>query len=187
VKEAELKPDVPGPADLIKAGTRTMLVIERSGRYGIRVRDTESRYRKGFRGLQWFPVKPEYRVSARLEPYASPLSVSIPTILGVDEVMTSPGLLHFGLQGKQLRLRPVLSGGRLFLIFKDTTAGKSTYPAGRFLYADLPKGGQAVELDFNKAYNPPCAFTPYATCPLPPLENRLAVSIEAGELNYHHD
>jgi uncharacterized protein (DUF1684 family) len=81
----------------------------------------------------------------------------------------------------------MLSGGRLFFIFKDRTAGKTTYPAGRFLYADMPKHGDTVELDFNKAYNPPCAYTPYATCPLPRSENHLALAVEAGELNYHHE
>ena len=188
VKEAELKPDVPGPADMVTIGTLTMFVIERSGRYGIRVRDTNSRFRTQFRGLTWYDVQPKYRVEGLLKPHPAPLTVSIPTILGIDEKMTSPGVLHFKLLGKDCSLRPVMSGERLFLIFKDQTAGKTTYPAGRFLYADMPKiAGAPVEIDFNKAYNPPCAFTPYATCPLPPRENHLALKIEAGELNYHHD
>jgi uncharacterized protein (DUF1684 family) len=187
VGESPLKPDTSGAADLVTNGTRTLFIIERSGRYGIRVRDTESRFRKQFTGLKWYAVKPEYRVEARLELYDKPRTVSIPTILDFDETMTSPGVLHFALQGEKLSLRPVLSGNRLFIIFKDTTSGKTTYPAGRFLYADMPGKGTTAELDFNKAYNPPCAFTPYATCPLPPSENRLTVKIEAGELNYHHD
>jgi uncharacterized protein (DUF1684 family) len=187
VKEALLKDDTPGPPDLVTLGTLTLFVIERGDRYAIRVRDTNSRYRRQFTGLTWYPVKPEVRVSGRLEPHAKPLTVSVPTILGYDERMTSPGVIHFTLGGAAWTLRPMLSGGRLFLIFKDGTSGKTTYPAGRFLYADLPKQGNTVELDFNKAYNPPCAYTPYATCPLPPRENHLALRIEAGELNYHHD
>ena len=187
-RDAELKPDNPGPADMVTIGSLTMFVIERSGRYGIRVRDINSRFRSQFRGLTWYDVQPRYRVEGRLEPHPTPLTVSIPTILGFDEKMTSPGVLHFKLLGKDCSLRPVMSGERLFLIFKDQTAGKTTYPAGRFLYADMPKApGVPVEIDFNKAYNPPCAFTPYATCPLPPRENYLALKIEAGELNYHHD
>jgi hypothetical protein len=185
-REAVLKSDNPGPEDRVTLGTLTMFVIERSGRYGIRVRDTNSRFRREFTGLSWYPVKPEYRVQGRLEAHEKPLEVSIPTILGFDERMRSPGVVRFRLNGGERTLRPVLSGNRLFLIFKDQTSGKSTYPAGRFLYADPPKPGGAVELDFNKAYNPPCAYTPYATCPLPPRENQLATAVEAGELNYHH-
>jgi uncharacterized protein (DUF1684 family) len=187
VREAPLKSDTPGPPDLVTMGSLTMFVIERGERFAIRVRDTGSRYRKEFTGLTWYPVKPEYRVTGRLLQHASPLTVSIPTILGYDDKMTSPGVIRFRLGGRERSLRPVLSGGRLFLIFKDQTAGKTTYPAGRFLYADMPEESGEVELDFNKAYNPPCAYTPYATCPLPPRENRLALRIEAGELNYHHD
>jgi uncharacterized protein (DUF1684 family) len=186
-REAELRDDTPGPPDEVKTGSLTMFVIERSGRYGIRVRDTNSKYRKQFKGLTWYPVKPEYRVMGRLEKSASPITVPVPTILGFDEEMQSPGVVHFALGGAQRSLRPMLSGGRLFFIFKDQTAGKTTYPAGRFLYADMPKGDGSVELDFNKAYNPPCAYTPYATCPLPRPENHLAARVEAGELNYHHE
>jgi uncharacterized protein len=186
IREAELNPDNPGPPDKVTLGSRTMFVIERGGRIGMRVRDTNSRFRRQFTGLRWYPVDAAYRVRGTLKPHPAPLSVSIPTILGFDEKMTSPGIVHFQLRGELLALRPVLSEGSLFFIFRDRTAGKTTYPAGRFLYADVPGKGEPVDLDFNKAYNPPCAFTPYATCPLPPRENHLPIEIAAGELNYHH-
>jgi uncharacterized protein (DUF1684 family) len=127
-------------------------------------------------------VSEDYRVTTRLEPDAK--KIPILNILGQVEDTPSPGYVEFELHGQKLRLTPVEeSPNELFFIFRDPTAGKETYASGRFLDAELGKDG-AVVLDFNKAYNPPCAFTPYATCPLPPKENRLAVRIEAGELKY---
>jgi uncharacterized protein (DUF1684 family) len=119
---------------------------------------------------------------------AEPAKIPILNVIGLTEEMQSPGYAVFRLQGQEYRLRPVLETAdapELFFIFRDLTSGKETYGAGRFLYSELPKDGR-VTLDFNKAYNPPCAFTPYATCPLPPAENRLAVRIEAGEKKYGH-
>lgn len=107
----------------------------------------------------------------------------MPNILGMVEDLPCPGFAEFHLDGVTVRLEPVLEGEELFFIFKDLTSGRETYPPGRFLYAALPKNGSVV-LDFNKAYNPPCAFTPYATCPLPPKPNHIAVPIRAGELRY---
>jgi uncharacterized protein (DUF1684 family) len=98
--------------------------------------------------------------------------------------MPSPGLLVFKLNGQEYTLQPVTEDGELFIMFRDLTTGKTTYPAGRFLYADLPQNDQ-VTLDFNKAFNPPCAFTTFATCPLPPSQNRLKIAIPAGEQTYH--
>src|SRR5438105_8629089 len=118
---------------------------------------------------------------ARFAAYEQPKAVAVRNILGSEYQYTSPGYVVFALEGRELRLEPVLEEKRLFFIFRDGTAGKETYGAGRFLYADLPRDGK-VELDFNKAENPPCAFTPYATCPLPPKQNILPVRIEAGEL-----
>ena len=118
---------------------------------------------------------------------AEPRKIPIANVLGQTEAMASPGYVVFRLQGQELRLYPVFEAPAtsLFFIFRDQTSGKETYGAGRFLDTDLPRGNQVV-LDFNKAYDPPCAFTPYATCPLPPQENRLAVRIEAGEKTYGH-
>jgi hypothetical protein len=112
--------------------------------------------------------------------------VAIPNVLGQREQMPSPGRVEFHWKGRQVSFEPVSSGNQLWFIFKDLTSGKETYPAGRFLYTPLPVGGKVV-VDFNRAVNPPCAFTPYATCPLPPRQNWLGVRIEAGELTHHSE
>jgi hypothetical protein len=177
VVAAVLRPD----RDQLQIGDITLFVIKRGGRLGVRMRDTQSAMRREFTGLKWYPVKESHRVTAKFT--AAPAEIPIPNVLGQTELQPSPGYATFRLNGQTLRLHPVREGDQLFFIFRDLTSGKSTYGAGRFLYADLPKDGQVV-LDFNKAYNPPCAFTPYATCPLPPKQNRLAVRIEAGELTY---
>jgi uncharacterized protein (DUF1684 family) len=181
----ELRPDVPGPADMLKLAPRlTLHVIERGGRYGIRLKDTQSALLKEFTGLRWFPVREDHRIEARFVPYDPPKKVPVPNVLGQVEELTSPGYAVFTIGGREVRLDPVLEepgAEQLFFIFRDETARKETYPAGRFLYAPTPKDG-VVRLDFNKAYSPPCAFTPYATCPLPPKQNRLPVRIEAGEM-----
>lgn len=186
VTTMELSPDSTGKPDLLALGDLTMFVIERGGRYAIRLKDKNSKMRRDFSGLKWFPVKEEYRISAKFVEYDPPKQVAVPNILGQTENLPSPGYVSFTLHGKKLRLDPVLEdpdAQDLFFIFKDLTSGKETYPSGRFLYAEMPKEGK-VMLDFNKAYNPPCAFTPYATCPLPPKQNVLPVRIEAGELDY---
>lgn len=178
----ELQPDSSGKPDAVTIGSLTMFVIQRGGKFGIRLKDNKSRLRKEFTGLHYFPVSPDYRIATRLVPDAR--KIPILNILGQVEDTPSPGYVEFELHGQKLRLTPVEeSPNELFFIFRDLTAGKETYGSGRFLDAELRKGGEVV-LDFNKAYNPPCAFTPYATCPLPPKENRLAVRIGAGELKY---
>jgi hypothetical protein len=188
ITEMELKPDDPGPPDVVTMGPLTMQVIKRGDRYAIRLKDMNSRLRREFTGLRWYPVKEQYKITARFEPYDPPRMVRVPTVLGTTEEMPCPGAAVFTLEGKQVRLEPVLEqpdDKELFFIFNDATSGKETYPSGRFLYAPVPQDGKIL-LDFNKAYNPPCAFTPFATCPLPPSQNRVQVSIEAGELNYGH-
>lgn len=189
VAALELRPDVPGPPDEIKLGPRlTLYVIERGGRLGIRLKDTQSPLLAQFTGLHWFPVREEARVQARFVPYTPPKKVPVPNILGQVEQLPSPGYAAFAIDGREVRLDPVLEepgATELFFIFRDETAKKETYPAGRFLYTAMPKDGTLV-LDFNKAYSPPCAFTPFATCPLPPRQNRLPVRIEAGEMRSGH-
>src|SRR5207247_2260520 len=140
--------------------------------------------RKEFRGLRWFQVRESFRIEAKF--IAQPKQVAVPNIIGSHFQMTSPGYVVFKMNGREMRLDPVIEEGEkeLFFIFRDQTAGKETYPAGRFLYAARPRDGK-VELDFNKAENPPSAFTPFATCPLPPKQNILPVRIEAGELTAH--
>jgi uncharacterized protein (DUF1684 family) len=182
---ATLRPDTSGAPDVLRIRDLTMYVIERSGRYAIRLKDQNSPARRNFHGLEYFPVNERYRVRAKFVPYKPQKKMSIPNILGGAEEDTSPGYVVFTLDGREFRLVPVDSGDMLFFIFKDLTASKETYPAGRFLYTRLPEKGE-VELDFNKAVNPPCAFTAFATCPLPPEENILPVRIEAGEKRYGH-
>jgi uncharacterized protein (DUF1684 family) len=181
-----LMSDPEGKPDLIQFDAFTLFVIHRGERYAIRLKDTQSATRKEFTGLHWFPVKESYRVVAKFVPYQPPKMLTIPNILGETEQDTSPGYVLFTLDGQSLRLDPVVEDDQqLFFIFHDLTSGKETYPPGRFLYTGLPKNGEVV-MDFNQAQNPPCAFTAYATCPLPPKQNRLPVRIEAGELNYGH-
>jgi len=179
----EVKPD---SDDIVQIGRVRLLVIKRADKYGIRVKDPESQARREFKGIESYPADERYRVTAKW--VAEPRKIPILNVIGQTEQSECPGYAVFKLQGRELQLHPILEepgAKELFYIFKDETSGKETYPAGRFFYSGMPKDGQVI-LDFNKAYNPPCAFTPYATCPLPPPENRLAVRIEAGEKRYGH-
>ena len=180
-----LRSDEDGEPTVLTLGSLSFYVIRRGERLGVRVKDSQSEARKNFQGIESFAVDPKWRVEARFEPYDPPRSIAVPNVLGMVDSEKSPGALVFELDGKTYRLDPVLERGEtdFFVIFGDQTNGKETYGAGRFLYAPPPVGGRTV-LDFNKAYNPPCVFTPYATCPLPPPENRLAIRVEAGEKAY---
>ena len=173
-------------ADLVTLGDLTMIVIERGGKVGIRLRDKSSKYRKAFTHRSWFPVKTEYRISGKFLPYPQPKKLRVATVIeGVVEEHESPGEIEFSLGGKTHKLQVLKAAdNQLWLLFRDKSSGKATYPAGRFLYGELAKDN-TVNFDFNKAYNPPCAYTPFATCPLPPRQNHLTVAIEAGELTYH--
>lgn len=171
---------------VLTSGSLRLFVIRREDRFAIRMRDLNSAMRRGFKGLEYFPVRESLRIDARYVPYEDPRMIRIPNVLGQNPEMVSPGYVTFTLDGRELRLEPVYETSEktdLFFIFSDLTSRDATYPAGRFLHAPLPAGGRVV-LDFNKAYNPPCAFTDFATCPLPPKQNRLPVRIEAGELAY---
>ena len=174
--------------DVLTLGAVTMQIIDRGGRLGVRVKDAHSEARRSFKGLKWYPIKPELRVRAHLAARAKPTTISVPSVIGVTEAMPSPGIVEFQMAGKTHHLTPVLEPGeaRLFFIFKDATSGRTTYGAGRFLYADPPHDDGEMVLDFNEAYSPPCAFTAYATCPMPPPENRLSIPIEAGEMATAH-
>ncbi len=167
-------------------GTTSFYVIDRDGKKGFRVKDTEAPTRKKFLGLDYFEIAEKWRVEAKWEAFDPPRTLEVPTVLGTVEKYKVPGKAVFERGGKTYEVQPVLETAdakQLFLIFADKTSGKETYGAGRFLYADMPANGKIV-LDFNKAYNPPCAFTPFATCPLAPPENRLNVRIDAGEKKY---
>lgn len=183
VDRLELRPDTSGEPTKLSAGPLEMFVIQRGDRLGVRLLNRDSERRRSFRGLRWFPVNPEARVVATFVPYPAGRTISVPNVLGTVEALPCPGYAEFAWQGATVRLEPIQEGPQLFFIFQDATSKTETYPAGRFLYADAPREGRVV-LDFNKAYNPPCAFTPYATCPLPPRQNRLPVAIRAGELRY---
>jgi hypothetical protein len=182
---ASLKDDSAGPPDVVRVGDLSMIVIRRGDRVGIRLKDRNNAALREFTGTKWYPVAEEYRVTAKFVPYSPPKKIAVPNILGDVEQEDSPGYVVFMLRGQECRLDPVSEGDVLFFIFRDLTSGKETYPSGRFLYSPLPKDGEVI-LDFNQAVNPPCAFTPYATCPLPPAQNHVPVRIEAGELRYGH-
>jgi hypothetical protein len=183
-----LHADSAGKPEVVALGPLLMHIIERGGRLAMRLKDMNAETRRAFTGLHWFPVNEGFRVTARFVPHSEVRPLAIPNILGQVEKMPSPGYVVFELGGKEHRLSGVFESPgatELFIIFKDETSGRETYPAGRFLYSSLPKDGQVV-LDFNRAYNPPCAFTEFATCPLPPKENWLAARVGAGELRYGH-
>ena len=181
-----LAPDVTGDPTELELGTLSFYVIERGGKVGVRVKDSASPARAAFEGLEYYPLDPAWRVEARLEPEEG-ATVAVPNVLGQVEDVRAPGVLVFrSPEGEELRLTPMQDapGDELFVVFGDATNGKGTYGGGRFLYAEAPDEEGRVVLDFNRSYNPPCAFTPYATCPLPPDENELSVPVEAGEKSY---
>jgi hypothetical protein len=183
-----LKSDAAGKPDVVNIGDLAMTIIERGDKIGVRLKDPNAETRRDFTGCKWFAPDPAWRVRAKWVAYPKPKKIAITNILGMTDQEDSPGYAEFSLKGQGtkgqiMRLEPVSEDGGLFFIFKDATSGKTTYGAGRFLDTDLPKSGE-LELDFNKAYNPPCAFTAFATCPLPPKQNVLTAPIEAGEKKY---
>lgn len=181
-----LKTDAEGAPDVVEMGRLRFFVIRRGGRDAIRMRDLESSGRTHFKGIGNYAIDPKWKIPARFEPYRPPHRIGIASIIGTVDSMTCPGALVFTVGGKEVRLDPVLEEPEatdLFIIFSDATSGQETYGAGRFLYAELPQNGTTV-LDFNKAYNPPCAFTEFATCPLPPPQNALPIAVRAGEKKY---
>ncbi len=191
-REGPLSADDKKPSTLTWHGL-TMVVLPRGGRYALRIKNSNSPTRTGFQGLHWYAPDPRFRVTAQWIPYTPPHVEKIPTIIGTTLNLSAPGVAEFTLDGKTLHLEPVFEGGerdKLFFILRDTTSQTTTYQAARFLYTGLPSHGVSepgtLTLDFNELYNPPCAYTPFATCPLPPEQNRLSVAIEAGEQRYSH-
>jgi uncharacterized protein (DUF1684 family) len=167
--------------DVVHEGTISFFVIKRSGRLGVRVKDSASPVLKSFEGMKYFPVNPAFHFQAKLVPDAK--KIPILNVLGQTDLEDSPGIVEFTYQGEKYHLRPIYEDDTLFFLFKDPTNKTQTYQAGRMLNTALPVNGN-VDLDFNKSYNPPCTFTPYATCPLPPKENTLPFPVEAGEMRY---
>jgi len=178
-----LASDAAGRADRLRLGSRTVQVIERGGSHALRVWDAESPALARFAGVDAFPPDPRWRIEARWEAYPAPRAREVAAAAGPPRLALAAGKARFEGDGRALSLEAVLEEGALLFVFKDATAPLETYGAGRFLGAELPRGG-AVVLDFNRAYNPPCAFTPHATCPLPPPWNVLPIRVEAGEKRY---
>jgi len=175
-EEGHVEPDV------FQVGRLRFQVIVRGARVGVRIKDPEARARKEFKGIPTYPPSARWRLTARWEPSNPTTEIAVPNVLGQVERSPSPGTAVFTVDGKEYRLTPVLEEGSpdLFFVFADETNRTETYGAGRFLYAEPAKDG-TVLLDFNRAYNPPCAFSAFATCPLPPRQNRLALRVDAGE------
>ena len=186
--ETVLKPDTDANYDRLAVGRTTFFVIQREDKLGVRIKDNDSPARRQFSGLQWYPVDASWKVTAKFVPYDKPRKVTFETLVGVKEEDESPGYVSFERGGQQYRLEPVLDGNELWFVMRDQTSGRTTYGASRFLYAPLPKNGVkqsgTLEIDFNKAENPPCMFTDFATCPLPPPQNRLPMAVTAGERMY---
>jgi uncharacterized protein (DUF1684 family) len=163
-----------------------MYIAERGDRFGLRVRDHASPALVSFRGMEHFDIDPSWRLEARLEPAAPGATLEIMDVIGILSREATPGAVEFVRDGRSWRLDALPGGddGSLWLVFADATSGTSTYGGGRFVYTDPVADDGSVVVDFNLAYNPPCVFTPYATCPLPPAQNRLPLAIQAGERNY---
>jgi uncharacterized protein (DUF1684 family) len=170
-------------ADILAINHLKFYLIRRGDRAGIRLKDNDSQARKHFQGLSWYPVDPAWRIQAKFTPWPAPHSLVFHNTIGQEETDPSPGYVTFQKDGREFHLEPTLDEGKLFFVLRDQTSGKTTYGASRFLYSEQAQNG-TVLLDFNQAENPPCAFTAYATCPLPPPQNRLALAITAGEKKY---
>ena len=177
----------PSPS-ILRYKTLSWFVIKREDKYGIRLKDSANPEIERFDGIDRFDVNPEWNLKAKFFPYDPVKIIEIPTIMGTIIEEPSPGYLEFQIDGKTFQLDPTgnINSKKLFLIFADQTNGNETYGAGRFLSVDFPNPDSIIYIDFNKAYNPPCAFTKYATCPLPPKQNQLAIEVTAGEKNYAH-
>ncbi len=172
---------------VLRSGSVTYRVIERGGRFALRVKDSALVLRTDFKGLEYFPLDTSMRVLAKLVPHPAPRSLRILNVIGQTEEYRSPGALEFTIAGQPYRITAAFEGAdttQYFLIFRDASSRDLTYPAGRFMYTTLADSAGHTVLDFNRAFNPPCAFTPFATCPLPPAENVLSVAIRAGEKRY---
>jgi uncharacterized protein (DUF1684 family) len=183
VTSAQLKNDTEDKPTVITLNSLTFQIIKRSDKLGLRVKDKNNADRANFRGLEYFPADLKWRIDARFEPYNPPKPMPILNVLGMESDEPSPGAIVFEVNGQSYRLDAITEKDepRFFMIFADDTRGRDTYGAGRYLYVEPPDANNRVVIDFNKAYSPPCAFTNYATCPLPPKQNVLPLAIEAGE------
>lgn len=183
VTSLALKSDEDGSPTLLHLGTMTFQVIKRGDKLGVRVKDKENPDRLNFQGTQFYPTALKWRIDAQFVPYDPPHPVAITNVLNMQSDESSPGAVKFEVDGKSYQLDAITEKGetKYFMIIADNTSGKETYPAGRYLYVDPPDAAGHLVIDFNRAYSPPCAFTKFATCPLPPRQNRLPFVIDAGE------
>jgi len=188
ITEMILQNDNSGKPSILKYKSLSWFVVKRQDKYGIRLKDDEHPEFDRFTGIDRYEIDTEWRVKANFVPYNPAKIIEIPTVMGTILEDPSPGFLQFEIDGNLYQLDPTgkMESKRLFLIFADLTNGDETYGAGRFLSIDFPHPDSTVYIDFNKAYNPPCAFTKYATCPLPPRQNQLPLEVTAGEKNYAH-
>jgi uncharacterized protein (DUF1684 family) len=185
VETAELPPD--SRTERLRIGRLTLWVHQSGDRFALRMRDPQSALRRDFHGLTWFPIDESYRMTAKFVTYDKPKEVAIQNLAGDSLQLPISGYAEFSFKGQEFRLEgsftPEDHPDGVSFVIRDLTSGKETYGAARFLDTDMPKDGTIV-LDFNEAYNPPCAYNPYTTCPLPPPGNRMRVRIEAGEKAY---
>jgi uncharacterized protein (DUF1684 family) len=180
----QLHSDADDDPDTLAVGDVKLILLKRGDRYAVRTKDNQSPLRASFAGLAWYPVREEWRIQAEFVDFRAPTKLKMDTIVGETETTESPGYASFERGGKAYRLQAALEkDGSLWFVFRDGTSGRTTHGGARQLRAEKPRGG-VVELDFNKAVNLPCAYIPYATCPLAPKQNRLDLAIEAGELRY---
>jgi len=186
VKEAVIYEKDSGRSPVVTHGSLRWTIIRRDDKIGVRLWNLESQQAAGFKDIERYPVDSTWRIAATLRKETYPQTISITNVLGQTSRQQTPGKLVFTISGKQYTLDALEEGDHLFVIFADATSGKTTYPSGRFLYVKKPDADGVTFIDFNKAFNPPCAFTPYATCPLPPKQNVLDLEITAGEKNYGH-
>lgn len=179
--------DMTGNPTIMANGSFKWFIIKRENKYGIRLRDLNAPLVKDFPGIETYDIDKSWKFEATFDKFATPLVIKVPSIIGTVEQDTVYGQLSFNYDGNKYSLIPIVEGDSYFIIFADETNGDETYGAGRFLYTSLPDSTGKVILDFNKAYNPPCAFTKYATCPLPPKENYLQLKVTAGEKKFNHE
>jgi uncharacterized protein len=186
VSDLELEDDAGGRPTILRLGPLAMHLIARDGRLALRIKDREAPARLAFAGIRHYPVDRRWRFEGRFEPNDPPRTASVPTVLDITERYVLPGMVAFDFDGRTHRLEAFLErpGSDYLLAFADLTNGDDTYPGGRFLYVRPPGPDGGVVVDFNRAYNPPCVFTPHATCALPPPQNRLPFPVLAGELRY---
>lgn len=189
VTNTQLKGDDSGKPDTIELQDLRLWIIERGERYAVRLRDLNNPPYKNYKGLDYFPPSEEFKIEADFVAYPTPKKIRIETVIGTENQMISPGYVKFLIQDREFRLIAFGEDSKqLFIIIRDLTSGEETYGASRFMYSSFLDNGK-VDLNFNRAFNPPCAYTPYTTCPLPPAENELDIRIEAGEKTYpdsHH-